>query len=333
MKKNLISVVVPLYNVEKYLPYSIEQIINQTYTNLEIILVNDGSTDNSKLICERYKNKDKRIKLINQQNKGLSVARNVGIENATGDYISFIDSDDIISIKFYEVLYKLLVETNSDIAECVFKEISEQDVFNNKYDLDNTNDLSYSIVDLLGAFHRIHNEKISVIRKASIVCNKLYKKNLFDDIRFPEGKRYEDDFTIYKIINKINQLVSTEKVLYYYVQRENSIMHQPFSLKRLDALEAYDNHVEFFKTYPDKYLFSKCLLRYLRLLVKILEELYKSSYEDKESVKTILQNKFKEISFLLEDTVNQIDSKKTEYVLENKIIYTNKFYEILKNNI
>lgn len=333
MKEDLISIIMPIYNVDKYLPYSIEKIFNQTYTNLEIILVNDGSEDNSKKICERYEEQDERIKLINQPNQGLSVARNVGISNAKGKYISFIDADDIVSIEFCQVLYNLMIETKSDIAECAFRKIKEQDVFQNKDKFDNIDDLSYIIVDRLGAFHRIHNEKIDITINSSVVWNKLYKRDLFKNIRFPEGKRYEDDFTTYKVINQIHQLVSTEKVLYNYVQRENSIMHQPFSLKRLEALEVFDNHVKFFKTFPDKYLFSKCLLRYLRILVKVLEELCDSSYHEKENVKVILENKFKEINDLLTNTINQLDYEKMKYVVENQKNFNIKFCNILKNNI
>ena len=178
INKSLLSIIVPIYNVEHFLPYSIESIINQTYSNLEIILVNDGSTDKSKYICEIYQHKDKRIKLINQSNLGLSGARNTGIDNVTGDYIGFIDPDDVISLEFYECLYKLMVKTNSDIAECAYVKISEEELFNKKYKFDSMDNFSYITVDSEGALHRIHNEEKDIILKSVVVWNKLYKRDM-----------------------------------------------------------------------------------------------------------------------------------------------------------
>lgn len=123
--KDLVSVVIPIYNVEKYLRKCIETVIDQTYTNIEIILVNDGSTDNSLQICNQFKEKDKRIKVINKKNGGLSDARNVGIKNAQGKYICFIDSDDFISEKYIEELHNLIVENKAQIAVCGFENVNE----------------------------------------------------------------------------------------------------------------------------------------------------------------------------------------------------------------
>ena len=214
MDEELISVIVPVYNVEKFLRYSLESVINQSYKNLEIIIVNDGSTDESKNICKEYEEKDKRVKLINQKNQGLSAARNAGLNIATGKYVGFIDSDDIISLKFYECLYKLLKETNSDVSECASVQISDEDLFNGKTKFDDIDNMDFITTDSLGALNRINNEDTYIIGKSVVVWNKLYKMELFKDIRFPVGKRYEDDLTTYKLFNKIHKLVSTEKVLY-----------------------------------------------------------------------------------------------------------------------
>ena len=325
----MLSLIVPIYNVEHFLPYSIESIINQTYSNLEIILVNDGSTDKSKYICEIYQHKDKRIKLINQSNLGLSGARNTGIDNVTGDYIGFIDPDDVISLEFYECLYKLMVKTNSDIAECAYVKISEEELFNKKYKFDSMDNFSYITVDSEGALHRIHNEEKDIILKSVVVWNKLYKRDIWKDIRFPVGKRYEDDLTTYKLFSKINRLVSTERKLHNYVQRKNSLIHEEFSLKRLEALDVFDNHVNFCKGYADKYLLSKCLVRYLRMLSKILEELYQSNYQDKDKVKRILQNKFEEVYSAIEDNIDNLNIKQLNYILQEKKIYCEKFYKMI----
>ena len=158
MDKELISVIIPVYNVEKFLPYSLESVINQTYKNLEIIIINDGSTDGSKAICEQYAKNDKRIKLLSQKNQGLSAARNAGLNIVTGKYIGFVDSDDVISLEFYECLYKLLKETNSDISECASVQISDEDLFNNKTKFDNINNLDFITTDSLGALNRINSD-------------------------------------------------------------------------------------------------------------------------------------------------------------------------------
>ena len=330
MNEELISVIIPVYNVEKFLPYSLERVINQTYKNLEIILINDGSTDGSKAICEKYAKNDKRIKLLSQKNQGAAVARNTGLEVSSGEYIGFVDSDDVISLEFYECLYKLLKETDSDISECASVQISDEDLFNKNYKFDNINNLEYITTDSLGALNRINSEDIYITGKSIVVWNKLYKKELFDDIRFPAGKKYEDDLTTYKLFNEIHKLVSTEKVLYNYVQRKNSLMHKEFSMSRLEALEVFDNYEQFFKKYNNKYLYAKCLVRYLRILYTILEELYNSQYEDKEKVKNILEKKFNEVYSKLANSLDGLKSNELEYVEENKKLYYNKFFNLLK---
>lgn len=330
MKKDLISIIVPIYNVEKFLPYSLERIINQTYNDIEIILINDGSTDNSKIICQEYEKKDKRIKLINQKNQGAAAARNTGIREATGKYIGFMDPDDTISLEFYECLYKLITETNSDIAECATIQISQKDFFETECKFDSIDDLKYKIVDRSGALHRIHNEDIYIVGKSLVVWNKIYRKELWNNVKFPEGKRYEDDATTYKIFNEVNQLVTTEKILHNYVQRENSAMHQEFSERRLEALNVFDEHIEFFGKLPDKYLFCKCLVRYLRIITTLLEEALNSNYKEKSKVKSILQNRLEEVYKLINTDINDLNSEQYKYINTNKEIYYKKFYERLK---
>lgn len=333
MKKDLISIVVPIYNVEAFLPYSLERIINQTYNNIEIILVNDGSTDNSKIICQEYVKKDRRIKLINQENKGAATARNVGIQNATGEYIGFMDPDDTISLEFYECLYKLITETESDIAECATTQISQKDFFEGKYKFDSIDDLKYKTINRSEALHRIHNEEIYIVGKSLVVWNKIYKRELWNNVKFPDGKRYEDDATTYKIFNEINQLVTIEKILHNYVQRENSAMHQEFSKIRLEALDVFDEHIEFFGKFPDRYLFCKCLVRYLRIITTLLDEALNSNYKEKNEVKMILQNKLEEVYKLIEDEINELDLEQYKYVNKEKEIYYKKFYERLNKKI
>lgn len=325
MEKEKISVIVPIYNLEKYLPHTLERLVNQTYRNLEIILVDDGSKDNSPQICDEYAKKDERVKVIHQKNGGLSCARNAGIEVATGEYIAFFDPDDILSLDFYKYLYELITKTKSDISQCAFTLMVEDDALNGNYKFDTVNFDKYEISNKMETFHKLHNENKNILLNTVVVWNKLYKREVIGSIRFPEGKRYEDDFTTYKFYNNAKQIVSSNIALYGYVQRNNSIMHQEFSIKRLDALEAFDKYVEFFKEIPDEYLFAKLLVRYQRIIVTILKEVQESSYEDKQNVVGILERKFEEITLLLEDSMEKIDDENLKIIVENKKKYEEEF--------
>lgn len=240
MKKDLVSVIVPVYNVEKYLDRCIESIINQTYKNLEIILVDDGSPDNCPKMCDNWAKKDKRIKVIHKENGGLSDARNIGINNATGDYIAFVDSDDFIDKEMYEKLLQNLIRTNSDISICSMIYYYENDQIK---ELKN-NDTSFFIYDDIKKYDNLFNENFL---NFVVVWNKIYKKEIFKKLRFPKGKINEDTFLAHKILNLSNKIVYSKEKLYYYVQREESIMHQQFNIKKLDELEAYKNQMLFFQ--------------------------------------------------------------------------------------
>ena len=226
----LVSVIVPIYNVEKYLGECIDSIIRQTYAYLEIILVNDGSTDNSYLICEDYKKKDKRIVLINKENGGLSSARNKGIECANGGYISFVDSDDYIAPDMIESLIKVMDFEQVEVACCSFKKIKKSPLpkkTENKVMNETEVYQSYQAVSYL----------LDERHYKCFACNKLYKRDLFNDIRFPEGKLYEDIITEYKIFKKAKKVVFYRKELYYYRIREGSITKKAFDKRNYEMLE------------------------------------------------------------------------------------------------
>ena len=208
-----ISVIVPIYNVEKYLERCIESIINQTYKNLEIILVDDGSPDNCGNICERYAQKDNRIIVIHKENGGLSDARNAGLKIATGEYISYIDSDDYIDNDMYEYMMKEMSKENADIAICgtkvdfengitKLKENKEKEILNAKEALIKLN--SFSSFDMA-------------------VWNKIYKRNIVSGIEFPIAKTSEDYFVMYQYFDRAKKIVVLPQAKYHYIQRENSI--------------------------------------------------------------------------------------------------------------
>lgn len=228
---DLISVIIPVYNVEKYLPNCIDSVIKQTYTNLEILLINDGSTDSSPKICEEYKNKDNRIKVIHKQNGGLSDARNVGIENAQGKYMTFIDSDDDIEIDYIEYLYNLIEKYNTHMSIATYTVVSKDKKINigQGYEEETVLDEKKCLERLLCE----HGLSVSA-------CAKLYEKSLFENIKFPKGKLCEDNGTTYKLIMKCNKIAYGSKSIYNYYKRENSIMTSTFNMKKLDLIELTD---------------------------------------------------------------------------------------------
>lgn len=227
MKNNLISIVVPIYNVEKYIPECVDSIIAQTYENIEIILVNDGSTDNSGSVCEEYAKKDARIKVIHKKNGGLSDARNAGIKIAKGEYIGFVDSDDWIETDMYEKLIKACLENNADISICgLFRDYVDKSI-----KCPSPNNKVYSSENALKAL--IEGEELH-----DHAWSKLYKRSFFDDVEYPKGKLYEDVRTTYKLFLKSDVVVSIEDCLYHYRQRSGSIVRGSFNRNSLQLLDA-----------------------------------------------------------------------------------------------
>ena len=237
-----ISVIVPVYNVEQYLERCVDSIINQTYTNLEIILVNDGSTDNSGKLCDELAKKDERIRVIHKENGGLSDARNRGIDESESDLVGFIDSDDYIDSDMYEVLLKNLNNTDADLSMC-----SLYDVYNNTPEAQVTNKETWKLSS---------EQAIKMVMEAKILSvtavNKLYRKSLFTDLKFEVGKIAEDAFIMIKLLDKCEKIVATNEKKYYYVHRENSITTQKFSTKFLNVIEAYEQNKEIIlEKYPE----------------------------------------------------------------------------------
>lgn len=225
----LISIVVPVYKVEPYLDKCVSSIVNQTYKNLEIILVDDGSPDNCPVMCDAWAEKDNRIRVIHKPNGGLSDARNAGMSAATGELIAFVDSDDWIAPDMYEKLYHRLTEDGSDIAACGVQMVWE----------DNT---PPRMLTRPGSRTLNRDEAMQAIIEESClkqpVWYKLYKSKLVRDIRFPVGKYHEDVFWSYQAVGKANRVSGSDNVGYYYLQRGGSIMGEGYSTKRLDAIEA-----------------------------------------------------------------------------------------------
>lgn len=224
-----ISVIVPVYKVEPYLDKCVSSIVNQTYTNLEIILVDDGSPDNCPAMCEAWAEKDSRIRVIHKTNGGLSDARNAGMTVATGELMAFVDSDDWIAPDMYEYLYQRLTEDNSDIAAC-----GVQMVWEDKKLCRMLTRAGSCVLNQEEAMRAIIEE--SWLKQP--VWYKLYKTDLIWDILFPIGKCHEDVFWSYQAVGSAKKVSVSDHVGYYYLQRGGSIMGAGYSLKRLDAVEA-----------------------------------------------------------------------------------------------
>ena len=238
MKNDLISIVVPIYNVEKYLKRCIDSIINQTYKNIEIILVDDGSTDKGPSICDSYKKKDKRIKVIHKKNGGISDARNEGIKITTGSYLMFIDSDDYIDSNMIEELYKNIIKTKADIVICDFVRFDEEKETFNKYSK------KKFIVEEKDKYNYLFNEyRIPTV----VQWNKLFKKEVFKDIEYKKGKINEDEFIVCSELNNAKRISYYLEPFYHYYQRNNSIMGS-YNINRFETIfEAYDSQINFFK--------------------------------------------------------------------------------------
>jgi len=219
-----VSVIVPIYNVEKYLRTCLDSLINQSYSNLEILLIDDGSLDNSLIIAKEYQKKDDRIKVYSKKNGGLSDARNYGMLKASGDFYFFLDSDDYLELDSFEVLVAKQAENDADIVVCdMVYEYEDRKVFSSG-----------------GVFSSVNpsNDLTSLFINNS-ACNKLFRKDLFENCIFPKGLWYEDLATIPIIISKAKLMVKLDKVLYHYLQRGNSITKSS-DIRVLDIYLALD---------------------------------------------------------------------------------------------
>jgi glycosyltransferase involved in cell wall biosynthesis len=256
-----ISIVVPIYNVEKYIYKCIDSILAQTFTNFELILVNDGSPDNCRGICEEYAEKEKRIKVIHKENGGVSSARNAGIKAATGQYIGFIDSDDFIHEKMYEVLYQNAVRYSSDIVVCDFLKVHEDEVpeksCNNDFNLQH-----YSNIQALNQLYTAAPGKSDMW---VYPWNKLYKRWLFNHLRYKEGRIYEDEFIAHKILFNSTKITFVNEKLYYYLQRPNSYIGSNFSTKKFDRVFALKERVDFFRIIHQQYLHDQALKHFMEV--------------------------------------------------------------------
>ncbi|SES09940.1 glycosyltransferase [Salipaludibacillus aurantiacus] len=257
-----ISIIVPVYKVEPYIRKCINSILDQTFTEFELILINDGSPDNCGKICDEYSKSDERIKVVHKKNGGLSSARNAGLEIAQGDYVGFVDSDDWIEPGMYELLYKMCKENKCEIGNC-------------------SSIVHYKTKTLVNGGHSllIHNksEAMRAMLESElydeVVWTKLIKREILENIRFKEGIIHEDtDFT-YQVINKSNQVCTIGEPLYHYIKRENSTMDLAKKNIRIDSVIIYDEMYKFIDLYYNElrhlvaYKLANNAMRILNLII------------------------------------------------------------------
>jgi len=284
--EELISVIVPVYNVARYLNKCMKSIVNQTYKNLEIILINDGSTDNSGEICDEWKERDRRIKVMHKENTGVADTRNVGVERSVGRYITFVDSDDYIDEDFIENLYTYLVENNTDIVTSGhYKEtfLDSKKLYSKNSYVENPEEILRSLL----------------MRDDIYICvwATLFKRELFEEVKFPKGKICEDFAVIYKLYDKAERIGHISKCGYHYIQRQDSIMHQKYSKDKLIVIDIAEEVLEFVKEkYPRLVeCAEKLLIKYFEECIILSQKngLYEECEELRKKLRNIIKMVFK----------------------------------------
>jgi glycosyltransferase involved in cell wall biosynthesis len=301
--KTLISIIVPVYNVEEYLTNCLDSICNQTLKEIEIIIINDGSTDNSSEIIKEFQKNDKRIKVITQKNQGLSAARNAGLDIATGEYIGFVDSDDFISPDMYMDLYNKILEYDTDIVICNHY-ILENDSLRT-----NSNYSDYLIeTDKKYTYYLLRDEAIK-----NFVWSRLYKKELFDGVRFPIGKVFEDIYLSFYLLGKIKNSYYISEPLYCYRVREGSISRSVNIKIVTDVVNAvYSLYMKIKKKYPD--LLTVSFFTTFRWISNMID-IY-----GKENMLMILKKYKKKISNIFKD-IDKVDiTRLPDYYKYNEVL-------------
>jgi glycosyltransferase involved in cell wall biosynthesis len=273
MEKQLISVIVPVFNVEEYLPKCLDSILCQTYKNLEIIIVNDGSTDNSAQICEEHARRDSRIKIIHKKNGGLSSARNAGLDIATGEYIGFVDSDDFIEKNMYEDMLNEMLKYSANLVICNYFPGGEI-----KYPCEKS---MLANVDII--FRLYLKDCVQ-----AFAWNKLYSKKIFNEIRYTEGILFEDMDIFLPTLEKAKKIILLNNKLYHYIKRENSIVHSSFNPNQVKCLDIIESHKGYLGGVYDNLIKERSMFLCWWLLCKKkgIEKKYLERF-----VKTIRKNK------------------------------------------
>lgn len=266
----LISVIVPVYNVEQYLARCLDSLIRQTYTNIEIIVVNDGSTDGSLTVCRAYAEKDKRIKVIDQQNKGLSGARNTGLKHYEGEYVSFVDSDDWVHKDMIMNMYDILIANDADMSLCGSQHVT----------VDFLEDKPYYEKEVV--YNQDQFMRLFLSRRYTACWSRLFRREVIQGVVFPEGLNCEDFIYMYKVILNVKSVAANDLPLYYYYIRENSIVTEKFSLKKFDQFYSAKKLYELVCEHTPEYR-KQSVVRLAESLISLISSSRKyNGYGEKE---------------------------------------------------
>lgn len=302
-KQELVSIIIPVYNSEKYLEAALKSAQNQTYSNIEILLIDDGSTDRSALICDEFAAGDERIRVIHQKNAGPSAARNRGIEEASGEYVTFFDNDDLLHRDFIKILYNLCVKYESDIAltksfpfyeenDIPWGEAEEKLIFMDR------RQLSLQLVDMGWT-------------GLAVTMAKLFKRSLFDKIRFNEDRIIgDDDSTIYLLYWASEKSILFQTPLYFYrSKRKGSITHSNYKLSWLTGIDAFRERMEFYYAQGDMILYAKAMRNYCRRMAENYILIRDNMPEEKQLLKKLKRRMKKQSLKMLVIKGNSIKQK------------------------
>lgn len=322
----LISVIIPVYNVEEYLHYAIESLEKQTYKNFEIILVNDGSTDNSGELCDEYSEKYSNVRVFHKENGGLSDARNFGVQKAKGEFITFLDPDDYLEVYSLELLASIQEMQDCDIVSTRVKATELYNVYSNRSlteeDIKNVIVMNRDIF-LEEAFY----DKVATVS----ACGKLYRKSILE-IPFPKGKIYEDLYIISEHVGKANKIVHTPLQIYNYYKRQGSIVNSKFTSKQYDFFDAINHNRGIIKgKYNNKQNLENAVnAKEVAGGLKICNTAYLTNLNDVNKINSILKKN--KMSFLLNKRINiKFKIKYILFILSPKIFYGIK--NILKKGV
>jgi glycosyltransferase involved in cell wall biosynthesis len=306
-----VSVIVPVYKVENYIRKCVDSIRNQTLTDIEIILVDDGSPDQCGKICNEYREKDPRIKVIHKKNGGISDARNAGLEIVTGDYIGFVDSDDYVSPTMFEVLYSLCVENYTMISGCDLAYV---------YDGDDEKFCEHSSENVYVLSSSDFYSKMLDVQDyvRSGVWNKLYKRELFKGVKFPNAAIAEDVGTVYKVIFKTDKISYISKPMYYYLkQRIGSLTNQKYSSKEYDRIRMNNEMVEYIKNNQPELLITVMGFRAVNCHLSVLNIMIKSGVNDKQTISLLQKELRSNMKYIIKS--NQSIIKKVQVIIASYI--------------
>lgn len=319
----MVSVIVPIYNVSDYLEEAIISILRQTYKNLEVILVDDGSTDNSAQIIEKFVCTDNRVKCIHQKNQGLSAARNTGLNNSKGNYIFFFDSDDVLHPQALEILLDVMIENRADVVICSHCLGENVDV---KWTSKSFSNMKYEIKD--GRSWIIDNVLYSDDYSSVDLCcawGKLYKRKYLEGLSFPVGKLREDEYTTYKLLYKGKKVAYYKQPLYFYRKRIGSIMDHKSDKNYIDCYEALNERIHYFE-YRDEELCNISKLKCLMYLYSTIKELHNQRKKRKKIYKYFVEEYKKNYKKYYKNIKNYVTKKQIiKYLMAYKSSISRSF--------